>query len=91
LALRRDPGDPTGAAQRRLVEAVARSVRPAVSEPGSRARLRGYAVLYQLWSMLGWLKHWDPGEDYTTWLPFRRLTALAAGDGAYLAPLLAAA
>jgi hypothetical protein len=45
-------------------------------------------VLFQLWSMLGWLKHWEPGEDYSAWRPYRRLTALADGDGAYLAPLL---
>jgi len=82
--------DPAGAAQRRLVDAVAQFVRPGLSEPGARARLRGYAVLFQLWAMLGWLKHWEPGEDYTEWRPFRMLTALASGGDAYLTPLLAA-
>jgi scyllo-inosamine 4-kinase len=83
--------DPTGAARRRMTEALAQAVRPALTAAGAPDRLRGYAVLYQLWSMLGWLKHWEPGEDYTTWRPFRRLTALADGDDAYLAPLLGAA
>ena len=82
------PPDPTGAALRRLVEAVARSVRPALGEPGARERLRGYAVLFQLWAMLGWLTHWEPGKDYTKWKPFRMLTALASGGDAYLSPLL---
>ena len=72
------------------MEAVARAVRPALSEPGAPDRLRGYAVLFQLWSMLGWLKDWEPGEDYTEWRPFRMLTALAGGNDACLAPLLAA-
>jgi Ser/Thr protein kinase RdoA (MazF antagonist) len=79
--------DPTGAAGRRLTEALAQAVRPAPAAPGAPALLRGYAVLFQLWSMLGWLKHWEPGEDHTTWRPFRLLTALAGGDDAYLAPL----
>ena len=83
--------DPTGAAQRRLLEAAARSVRSALGDAGWPERARGYAVLFQLWSMLGWLKHWEPGEDYTEWLPFRKLTALASGSDAYLAPLLASA
>ena len=86
---RADPqADRTGDAQRRLMEAVGREMRTALSEPGAPERLRGYAVLYQLWSMLGWLKHWDGKEDYTAWRPFRLLTALAAGDNVYLAPLL---
>jgi Ser/Thr protein kinase RdoA (MazF antagonist) len=83
--------DPTGAGRRRLTEALAQAVRPALTAPGAPDRLRGYAVLFQLWSMLGWLKHWKPGEDHTTWRPFRLLTALAGSGDGYLAPLSAAA
>lgn len=82
--------DPGGAGRRRLQETLARAVLPALRAPGASARLRGYAVLFQLWSMLGWLRRRDEGEDFTAWRPFRLLTALADEDGAYLAPVLAA-
>ncbi|MBI3970061.1 MAG: aminoglycoside phosphotransferase family protein [Chloroflexi bacterium] len=80
--------DPDGSGRRRLQAAVTRAVLPALREPGAADRLLGYAVLLQLWSMNGWLAHWDGWEDFTTWQPYRALTALAAGDSGYLASVL---
>ncbi|HEY8741725.1 MAG TPA: aminoglycoside phosphotransferase family protein [Chloroflexota bacterium] len=80
--------DPIGAGNRRLQEAATRAVLPALARPGARDRLLGYAVLLQLWAMHKWLVNWDGRQDYTAWAPFRALTALAEGDGGYLAPVL---
>ncbi|MBI3971760.1 MAG: phosphotransferase [Chloroflexi bacterium] len=86
---RSDPlPDPDGTGRRLLQDAVTRAVLPALREPGAADRLLGYAALLQLWSMHHDLAHWDGRDDFTTWQPCRALTALAAGDGGYLAPVL---
>lgn len=81
--------DPTGAGLRRLQEAAFRAGLPVLERPGARERLLGYAVLLQVWAMHKWLVHWDGRQDYTAWRPYQMLTALAAGDGGHLAPVLA--
>lgn len=67
---------------------VAELAAPILASPGSGERLRGYAILLELWQMENWLAHPEGEGPLETWDPYRRLLSLARGDGGYLAPLL---
>jgi scyllo-inosamine 4-kinase len=80
--------DEHGSGRPLLRAAVTGAVLPALREPGAADRLLGYAVLLQLWSMNKWLANWDGREDFTSWQPYRAVTALATGGGGFLAPVI---
>jgi scyllo-inosamine 4-kinase len=81
--------DPGGHGLQRLQEAVTEVAIATMQTPGGPARLLGYAILLELWSMENWLSKWDRQEPFNEWQPYRTLTSLADGAGGYLAPLLA--
>jgi aminoglycoside phosphotransferase len=85
------PGGPRAAG--RVVDSAA----DLLKLPGARARLRGYAVLGDLWGLHRWLRHaeatgsldlWGAdADDIHTWAPWRDLHAHADGTS-WLADLL---
>jgi aminoglycoside phosphotransferase (APT) family kinase protein len=79
-------GDPSpgGQGRERLQVAVTGLARPLLAQPGGRDLLAGYAVLLELWLLQTWLAHPEGEGPLETWLPLRRLLALAEAHGGYL-------
>src|SRR5262249_39958309 len=83
--------DADGAGLQRLREATADLADPIIARPGGADRLPGYAMLFEVGVMAGWVLKGDGREPFDDWHPFRTLTSLADGSGGYLAPILARA
>jgi aminoglycoside phosphotransferase (APT) family kinase protein len=71
-----------------LRRAAVRLAVPELATPGSVDLLLGYAVLLELWRLQEWLAHPEGEGPLEQWDPYRRLLALAEGQGGYYAPVL---
>lgn len=81
------PDEKGGSGLRALQQSARELAAPLLARPGGRQRLRGYAILLDVWILEDWLAHPDGEGPLEGWPPYRNLRSLADGRGGYLSAL----